>query len=1126
LKWLHRLYLVKWHYIEQQMIDFERINFLTGKNATGKSTIIDAIQLVMLGDSRGLYFNKAANEQSRRSLKGYLYGETGYNESEGVIYLRKDEDFSTYVMAEFFNESKQEYFTVGIVFDCGRDGRYDHKYFILESSIPDHRFIFDSIPLSLPELRKYMSKHYDRSKFQFFDSDKAYREGFKGVMGRIKGDYFDLFRKAVPFTPIMNIKQFITEFVCDNQNKVEIDHMRENIRQYKLLEHQAETIKQRIEALQAIEEAYQTYEDLSQRHLQEQYALLKAEADEAEHERQLRLDELAQKEADLQAVNRRIQEIEVELVKAAATLEELRKQFYSSRERSELEQLEQAIKQAEQARSRSEQAKRDVDSRLGTITQSWALMLKHIREEDPQIATEDMLQANEQVAAQLRTFPYAISAELLQSWRVRGEETLGSIRQSFERVRAELNRLENEQGEHRNKLAKLKGGRKEYPNKDLEPLREALVRELSGQSGSDKGAGYSPVEVFCEHLEIRDARWRNAIEGFLNNQRFYLLVAPEHYQKALKIYDRVKFERGFYDLGLVDLGKIIERKPTVQPGSLAEEIVTDHPLARVYADYLLGRVMKCEQVEELRRHAVAITPSGMMYSGYVARQLHPRTYQTPYLGRKAVTFQIEQLEREISAIQQEISSVWTPKLIAYQSWAKASLISEWEINSLLSPDGLLAKANELPERLEDITELQERIASYDLTAIQRLEEALKKAEAYEKSLLAERDAYSKRQGELEADMKGIKLFQLPDLEKELQLKEERIRSSFRGDWVTSQGDPFYQQERSKQPRLKVLRDRLASLAVATEYEKGIHHRKLVDLRFEYSRTHKASLDHLEATNQGWSAELRRMHDTSLPEYEHQISQARERASIQFQEDFVSKLKENIEAAYEHIHDLNHAIASFHFGRKTYKFDIKPQPLYKDFYKMITDDLLMEGRSIFSDTFMQKHGEAVEQLFHKIVYTGEDGGSPEQVRELEQNLAKYTDYRTYLDFDLLEIDELGTESSLSKVIATKSGGETQTPFYIAVLASFLQTYRVKHPSLNQTLRLIVFDEAFSKMDHQRIRECIKLVRNMGLQIIISAPTEKLADIAPLVDRNLCVTRIRNRTHVKAFDPRELLEEVIV
>jgi len=61
-----------------------------------------------------------------------------------------------------------------------------------------------------------------------------------------------------------------------------------------------------------------------------------------------------------------------------------------------------------------------------------------------------------------------------------------------------------------------------------------------------------------------------------------------------------------------------------------------------------------------------------------------------------------------------------------------------------------------------------------------------------------------------------------------------------------------------------------------------------------------------------------------------------------------------------------------------------------------------------------------------------------------------------------------------------------------------------------------------MDHQRIQESIKLIREMGLQVILSAPTEKIGDIAPLVDRNLCVTRVKNVTIVRAFDPKEMLE----
>ena len=72
MKKLTRMLLIHWHHYEKELIDFEMINFLTGKTAAGKSTIIDALQLVLLGDTDGNFFNKAANSRSARTLKSYL----------------------------------------------------------------------------------------------------------------------------------------------------------------------------------------------------------------------------------------------------------------------------------------------------------------------------------------------------------------------------------------------------------------------------------------------------------------------------------------------------------------------------------------------------------------------------------------------------------------------------------------------------------------------------------------------------------------------------------------------------------------------------------------------------------------------------------------------------------------------------------------------------------------------------------------------------------------------------------------------------------------------------------------------------------------------------------------------
>lgn len=77
MKKLTRLLLINWHYFQNTIIDFGTINFLTGKNSAGKSTIIDALQVVLMGDTRSTAFNRAACKKSERTLKSYLIGSMG-----------------------------------------------------------------------------------------------------------------------------------------------------------------------------------------------------------------------------------------------------------------------------------------------------------------------------------------------------------------------------------------------------------------------------------------------------------------------------------------------------------------------------------------------------------------------------------------------------------------------------------------------------------------------------------------------------------------------------------------------------------------------------------------------------------------------------------------------------------------------------------------------------------------------------------------------------------------------------------------------------------------------------------------------------------------------------------------
>ena len=239
---------------------------------------------------------------------------------------------------------------------------------------------------------------------------------------------------------------------------------------------------------------------------------------------------------------------------------------------------------------------------------------------------------------------------------------------------------------------------------------------------------------------------------------------------------------------------------------------------------------------------------------------------------------------------------------------------------------------------------------------------------------------------------------------------------------------------------------------------------------------------------------------------------------QFQNDFLAKLKSGIDQVQSQVKNLNKALKQAQFGTDRYQFRVDRNPDYAEYYDMIMDPDLMEGEAgLFALPFQQKYGKLIEELFSRIATSDDTQLNARKESELKQNIERYTDFRTYLKFDLETTDRNGSKQLLSQTLNTKSGGETQTPFYIAVLASFAQLYQVNDHSglVNNTVRLVVFDEAFNKMDSDRIIESVRLLRKMHLQAIICTPPDKLPDIMPLADRTLLVSKDKYQMHILSY-----------
>lgn len=1133
MKLLKKMLLINWYYFWNELIEFETINFLTGKNKAGKSTIIDAMQLLLLGDTTGHYFNKAANEKSARTLKGYLRGEIGDDGDVGFNYLREGR-FSSYIALEFYDDVKNTRFTLGVVFDCYEDGSDEHRFFVLDAEIPDNRFIKDKAPLSYRDLRNYLNQNYKKGRFDFPETNRGYQEVLKGKLGGLKNRYFSLFKKAVPFSPVIDIEHFITEHVCDIKSPIDISLMQENIRHYKRLEYDADLMETRISALEGIELKYRAFLEESQRLEEQRYIV-----DRSQH--QAALDRLA-------ALREAIAKNEAEIAGLAAALAECAASMAGLRAKKDRLIADKLASDINTTFDKLQARKKGLEGELN-------ILKSVLKKTTDQVRKYGLLwrEAAQRIAAgrnaplgETGRFPglsFSEEWERICSYAAAtlshaaklidadGEKLGAIVASGFDKIRDQVallketaagithtvnnlkNEIEQKRRELKRQLTDLERGVKPYHPKLLE-LKEDIGEALRRKFGKPVA-----VQILADLLEIRDFRWGKAIEAYLHTQKFYLFVEPEYFVEALKVYDELKFKKGYYDWGLVDSGKIAASKPNRVQGSLAEEILTENKYARLFIDHICGGLIKCDRVERLREHERAITDSCMLYQNYVARQLNPERWKNPYIGREAVAEQIKARHAELDSLNADFAGCES----TLERLKGAAGMETMNANEAESIGEVIKNVGLIPGKEREYQAVVQELGALDLAWLLKIDGQIKEVETRLREVEIKERELKDKTVELETVNRITEAEKLPAENGNIDRWRRKITDGYPDEWVRAKGEPRFEKERQARKSALEVYDNFFSQLARTESQTGKKREELTAARADYNRDYKMSHDINSSDNAAYGKELTELKGVRLPEYKKQIQDAQEKASEQFRDDFLAKLKMNIDTVKTQIDELNAALKETAFGNDRYRFAVNPKPEYKRYYDMITDEMLLEGYNIYSQIFRDKHRDAIDELFRQIVDVDSELNADTRA-ELEKNIKRFTDYKTYLNFDLIVTDERDRTQRLSKTLLKKSGGETQTPFYITVLASFAQLYRIRQKNeAGNTMRLIIFDEAFSKMDSERIRESIKLLRRFGLQAVLSAPPDIIGEVAPLVDRNLCVIRGEDKAWVKAFDAQRLIEE---
>lgn len=1062
MKKLTRMKLINWHRFINCTIDFGSSTLISGENGAGKSTLLDAIQFVVTCSANA--FNKAAHENGKRKLTGYIRCKTG---RENKPYERTGQ-LSAHIALEFYEESKKRYFIIGAVVDSASEGQETTvRYLIDNQKLSDEMFLHDRHIRSINEFRAA-----NKGIKQWCKTQSEAKKMVQGKLGRIEDKFFRLIPKALAFKPIDDIKDFVYSYVLD-EKEVNIDILRENVRTYQDLERTLESVKKRMSKLEQIEKHHDEVLSCKKKDQMYEFFLQQAQLDITKETMQELQSQIRSEEYRLQQIQDSLEQISAECKNKREMETNLRVELKQNKDFLALEEQE---KEKERLESEVQSCRNDKNELMRSVRKAVdnAKKLLGVSDADPCIRrySEALKQIEHcQDIAEIKE----LTSKVIEYKQSMSEK----IHRKMAEIQVEIQKYQTERNEATKRIEKLEKKKLTYPG-SVERLVSAIKEEFM-QIGRK-----SEPHVLCELLEIEDETWRNAAEGYLNTQRFYILVEPESFDIALGIYDRLRREKKVFGVGLINTQNM-EQYEEVPEGTLASVVTSKNRYARRYINMVLGKVMLCDRYEDLKKYPVSITRECMRYQNRVASAIKPEIFSVPFIGKQALKVQLELEKKKCDQLSKRISELETRRKAMESVIVPLNTETDVDIKYRLDVITRLHMLQVGIKKCEDNIRTLKKNATLIQKQIQleTLQELLR--ELQEKINKSNQELGTVRRIK---DEKKTKIEQLSGqqvlLQKEVKNLLESagdVQSFWMKEYETQTTQKSYEQFRDNFDRR-----RKANETICKNAEKQMIHVMIV-----YKTEHDFGAAPSMEGYPEYASVYERLRTSELLEYEEKVQSARVSAEEEFREQFLAKLQENMKQAQSEFRELNKALKDITFSNERYEFIYMPSGHYRNYYDMIMDDFnVIQGESIFSGIFHETHKEVIDELFERLALNNESSS---------KTLAEFTDYRIYMDYDIKIIHSDGTFSYYSKVCEEKSGGETQTPFYVTVAASFVQLYT--NNIGGEATGLVMFDEAFNNMDDERISGVLEFMNRLPLQLIIAAPPDKIQYIGPSMEETLLI-----------------------
>jgi energy-coupling factor transporter ATP-binding protein EcfA2 len=1159
---LKRFVFVNWGNIPNGEFEFGPVNLFSGANGSGKTTAADALQTIMTAAHENLFHYNPGQEETTqrgrggkrvRTLASYVLG------CDDGSYART-EATDGYIAAIFHStqEENAEPFTavVGVRSWLDQSGKQplareeQPLFFVLpEVELDIGAFIQEQggAPqvVLLDDIQQKLITRFGKRAVERYDQKRAYLRRLYGAL-RGKRDSVSereataaarAFSRFMAYKPVSSINQFVADEVLERKDLGEaIRSVSSQLKTIHGMEREAQALKDSALLLEKAGNHTQHYLDgwidlqtlnysrARASFLQRQDDFLKAiEAREAAErdlkENAVQIDLAAQRHAQLRdtLINLEAQRKGIPALQEKDALQKdqgaLQKKLGSATAQlltgnSHLEQNLRSVRAltdllaspslaVELPQVTDMEARRLVKEALDTATRCEI--------ELPRLLQKDLTNDLAMLEKHLDDARHAQHAhvELREYWQRREmaaqsrrdvvADTHQGRRQRYDQISTQLTQKQGE-------IARLEAKQVVYPQYVERAL--AAIRAQCPQADA---------RVLCDHIEVVDPRWQSAIEGYMGGARFGIIVDSDYEAQAIRIVraltgrdNRARIIQG--TKALRDAARI-----KAPPESIIHVLKFTHAVAQAYVMASYGSVVRVESADELRQSARGLTADGMGSGGYTLFRCD--------VPDADLVFGAAARERALNARRAEVERLNVERQDANTRMQESARLLE-AIDQLVP----LAYADSLAALLDlhrDIRRVEMLLQQLDVGGYESLDSQLSLLRNEDVQLREHEAGLNRRAGELRGQITGLdqsmaQLGKLKEAAQDALSGAETALLSVHAEWpqfdlearlshAREQAKTFnaVRADRDREDlegRLHKAQDNVATTllqhnqkcrpadaivytAFTGNYDAALFH-NLCELRREIDRVYNI------------------LKNNVLVEKHEQLK----RFKVSFNDAFVSHLCQEIHQSLldgeRQLELLNKELVEHRFGsdRERFRFAQDWVPEFREYASFLKEVVhnpsIGEEGTLFEARLSAKSAAVRDKLMELLL--GED--EQRSLRELE----RIADYRNYHRYEIYKEVEGKPPIALSEY-GTGSGGQLETPAYIIRSASI--TSALRYAEGTNHLRMVLVDEAFSKMDESRSREVIDyLTHSLGLQLIFIMPTSKCGPFMDLISNEFVFAKV--------------------